>query len=80
MTTNEVKETVFTIVANVCNIDKSVLNENSTVGDFPSWDSLGQLTILQQVQDTFEVEFEPEEMMEIEDISDIITTVQNKVQ
>ena len=76
---NEIKEKVFEIVASVCEVDKSEVNENSTVGDFPAWDSLGQLSILQQVQDDFEVEFEPEEMMDIEDVNDIINTVKSKL-
>lgn len=79
MEINEIKEKVFEIVATVCGVDKSEVNENSTVGDFPSWDSLGQLNILQSVQDEFEVEFEPEEMMDIEDVNDIINTVKGKL-
>ncbi len=79
MEINEIKEKVFEIVASVCGVDKSEVNENSTVGDFPAWDSLGQLTILQGVQDEFEVEFEPEEMMDIEDVNDIINTVNSKL-
>ncbi len=78
MEINEIKEKVFEIVADVCGVDKSEVNENSTVGDFPAWDSLGQITILQRVQDEFEVEFDPEEMMEIEDVNDIINTVNAK--
>ena len=80
MEINEIKEKVFEIVATICGVDKSEVNENSTVGDFPTWDSLGQLNILQSVQDEFEIEFEPEEMMDIEDVNDIIKTVQSKLQ
>lgn len=75
----EVKEKVFEIVANILEIEVSEVTLESTVGDFPSWDSLGQLNILQSVQDEFDVEFEPEEMMDIEDISDIIKAVESKL-
>ena len=61
----EVKEKVFEIIANVLNVNVTEITLESTVGDFPSWDSLGQLNILQSVQDEFDVEFEPEEMMDI---------------
>jgi len=37
------------------------------------------LTILSNVEETFEINFEPEEMMEIEDVKDIINMVQNKL-
>lgn len=79
MEINEIKEKVFDIVAKVCGVEKGEVNENSTVGDFPAWDSLGQLTILQSVQDEFEVEFDPEEMMDIEDVNDIVKTVEAKL-
>ena len=75
----EILEKVIEIVASTCEVDKSEVTGDSTVGDFPAWDSLGQLNILQSVQDEFEVEFEPEEMMDIEDVNDIINTVNSKL-
>lgn len=75
----EIKEKVFEIIANVLNVNVDEIALESTVGDFPSWDSLGQLNILQSVQDEFDVEFEPEEMMDIEDVNDIIKAVESKL-
>ena len=75
----EIKEKVFEIIANVLNVNVNEITLESTVGDFPSWDSLGQLNILQSVQDEFDVEFEPEEMMDIEDVNDIIKAVESKL-
>ena len=75
----EIKEKVFEIIANVLNVNVTEITLESTVGDFPSWDSLGQLNILQSVQDEFDVEFEPEEMLDIEDVNDIIKAVESKL-
>lgn len=75
----EIKDKVFEIIANVLSVNASEITLDSTVGDFPSWDSLGQLNILQSVQDEFEVEFDPEEMMDIEDVNDIIKAVESKL-
>lgn len=75
----EVKDKVFEIIAGVLEVNITDISLQSTVGDFPSWDSLGQLNILQSVQDEFEVEFEPEEMMDIEDVNDIINAVKSKL-
>lgn len=75
----EIKDKVFEIIANVLSVNVSEITLDSTVGDFPSWDSLGQLNILQSVQDEFEIEFEPEEMMDIEDVNDIIKAVESKL-
>ena len=75
----EIKDKVFEIIANVLSVNASEITLDSTVADFPSWDSLGQLNILQSVQDEFEIEFEPEEMMDIEDVNDIIKAVESKL-
>lgn len=73
-------EKVIEIVSTTCDVDKSEVNENSTVGDFPAWDSVGHLSILSNVEEAFDISFEPEEMMEIEDVNDIVEAVKNKVQ
>ena len=76
----DVKAKVFEIVAQVCDTDVANVTMESTIGDFPSWDSMGHLTILQQVEEVCEVSFEPEEMMDLEDVSDIVKAVEAKRQ
>lgn len=71
-------EKVIEIVASVCEVDKAEVTEDSTVGDFPAWDSMGHLSILSQVEENFGISFEPEEMMELEDVSDIVKAIEGK--
>ena len=72
-------EKVIEIIASICEVEKTEVTENSMVGDFPAWDSVGHLTILSTVEEAFEINFEPEEMMEIEDVKDIVNMVQSKL-
>ena len=72
-------EKVIEIVATTCDVEKSEVNENSTVGDFPAWDSVGHLSILSSVEEAFDISFEPEEMMEMEDVKDIVEAVNAKL-
>ena len=72
-------EKVIEIVAETCGVEKSEVNENSTVGDFPAWDSVGHLSILSSVEEAFDISFEPEEMMELEDVKDIVEVVNAKL-
>jgi len=74
----DTKEKIIDIIAGVLKVDRAQITLESGVGDIPSWDSLAQLSILQSVQDEFEVEFDPEEMMDIENVGDIIKTVESK--
>lgn len=75
----DVKAKVFEIVAQVVDTDVANVTLESTIGDFPGWDSMGHLTILQQVEEELEVSFEPEEMMDLEDVNDIIKAVEAKL-
>ena len=72
-------EKVIEIVAATSNVEPSEVNANSAVGDFPAWDSMGHLAILNSVEEAFEISFEPEEMMEIEDVNDIVSAVESKL-
>jgi acyl carrier protein len=79
MDINEIKNKVCEIVAGICGVEASEVSENSTVGDFPQWDSVGHLSILSKVEETFDISFEPEEMMEMEDVKDIAEAVNGKL-
>lgn len=72
-------EKVIEIVAETCSVDKSEVTVNSMVGDFPAWDSVGHLSILSNVEEAFDISFEPEEMMEMEDVKDIAEAVNAKL-
>lgn len=74
-----VEEKVKEIVAQVSDVNVSEVTLQSAVGDFPQWDSMGQMAILQQVEEAFNISFEPEEMMDIEDVKDIIVAVESKI-
>ena len=75
----DILEKVCEIIAEICSVEKNEVNENSTVGDFPAWDSMGHLGILSKVEEAFDISFEPEEMMEMEDVKDIVEAVKSKL-
>lgn len=75
----ETLEKIINIVASTCEVEASEVNGDSTVGDFPAWDSMGHLAILTAVEEEFDISFEPEEMMELEDVNDIVKAVEEKI-
>lgn len=75
----EILEKVIEIVATTCEVEKSEVTSDSTVGDFPAWDSMGHLSILSNVEEAFDISFEPEEMMELEDVNDIVKAIEEKL-
>ena len=73
------QEKVMQIVAEICEVAVENVSLNSAIGDFPAWDSMGQLAILQRIESEFDIQFDPEEMMEIEDVNDIVKAVEAKL-
>ncbi len=75
----EILDKIIEIVATTCEVDKSEVTGDSIVGDFPAWDSMGHLAILTAVEENLEISFEPEEMLELEDVNDIVKAVEGKL-
>ncbi|WP_298074933.1 acyl carrier protein [uncultured Bacteroides sp.] len=77
---DNVKEKIIGIIADTLEIGVSEINDNSSIGDFPAWDSLGHMNLLQNIQDEFDIELDPEEIIELEDVRDIVKAVEAKLQ
>lgn len=71
-------EKVKEIIAETCEVDASEVTEQSAIGDFDSWDSMAQLQILNEVEDAFDISFDPEDLMDLEDVNDIVKAVEAK--
>ena len=59
-------------------ISEDKITLESGIGDFPKWDSLGHINLLQEIQDELDIEFEPEEIIELENVEDIINLATKK--
>ena len=65
-------EKVNEIVHNVLELGDDVeINMNTTREDIPEWDSFGQLAILSEIQDEYDVKFSVDEIQEMNSISSI---------
>ena len=73
------KQTVIGIISTILEVPAEQITMESGIGDFAKWDSLAQISILQEIQDELEIEFEPEEIIELENVEDIIRLAEEKV-
>ena len=73
------EEKVKEIIADVLNVPMSSVEDDLAVGDIPEWDSLRHLTIISTLAKEFSIEFSREELVEIEDVSDIVNLVVDKI-
>ncbi|WP_299106349.1 acyl carrier protein [uncultured Winogradskyella sp.] len=72
---NKVKE----IIADSIEIEVSKIEEDTAIGDFPKWDSMGQIIIISALEKEFDFKFDPEVIMDLEDVGDMIEAVEEHV-
>jgi acyl carrier protein len=69
------KEKVINIAKEVFQND---VNENSKIGDFDSWDSLGQLNLFMALESELDVKFSHEEIIDSDSVEKIVTLIESK--
>ena len=55
------------------------INEDMDSNDISLWDSLHHVTLLSMLQETFNISFDIDEIVEMETVRDIIDTIYGKV-
>ena len=51
------------IFMDVLGTDETALNENFTFKDVPQWDSVAHLSLISELEETFDVMLEPEDIL-----------------
>ncbi len=72
-------EKVKEIIAKVLEVDVSAINDDTAIGDIPEWDSLSHIQIVSAIEKEFGFNFTPDVMMDMEDVSDIVAAVEERV-
>ena len=67
---------ILKLISNILEIPENLLSEDTAIGDFPKWDSINQLLIISELENEFNIKLDPEDIMEMEDISDIIDIIE----
>ena len=72
---SDIQEKVTAIVAQALKIPATDLDMESMFGDIPEWDSLKHVTMITEVENSFDLIFDVDQITEIECIEDIIDLV-----
>ena len=72
----EIKTRTLKVISESIDVSIDLLNEDIAIGDYPSWDSMGQLIIITGLEKEFKIKFDTEDIMELEDIGDMIEAIQ----
>lgn len=70
---------VVAIIAKVLEVSVDNISEDTAIGDIESWDSLRQIAIISALEERYGFQFEPETIMDMEDVSDIVAAVEERI-
>lgn len=74
-TENGTAERIRELAAGVFGVESSSLSLRSTADDVESWDSFAQLNLLVAIEDDFEIELDPEQMQDLQDLGALVDAV-----
>lgn len=65
-------------IAQVLKVEASKVADDLSVGDIPEWDSLHHMMIITGLQKEFGIEFQREELIDVENVADLVALVEEK--
>ena len=74
-----VEAKIKAVMMEILGVDESEIEEDSAIGDLPNWDSLNHLRIIAEVEKSFDIQFTPDVLMDIEDFSDLVKVTKERV-
>lgn len=73
----KIEDRVIKIIAEIIEVDNNKIDEDTAIGDFPNWDSMSQLIIITSLEKEFDIKFDPEDIMDLEDVGDMISAIED---
>ena len=70
---------VVAIIAKELEVSVDIISDDTAIGDIESWDSLHQIAIISALEGHYGFQFEPETIMDMEDVGDIVAAVEKRV-
>ena len=72
----KIEERVIKIIAEAIEVEGNKIDEDTAIGDFPNWDSMGQLVIITSLEKEFDIKFDPEDIISNLDYNSILSTLE----
>lgn len=68
---------IIELIARVLNVPVDDVTLETEIGELDEWDSLRNVQIIAQLEKEFEVKITPDMIMDLEDVSDIISLIKD---
>lgn len=73
------EQEIRNLIAETLKVPITVIQDELCIGDIPQWDSLGHMLLMNALAKHYNIVFQREEMTDLEDVSDIIDLVNEKL-
>ena len=71
-----IKASVKSVMAEVFEIDEATIQDDASQKTVSEWDSLQHLNLMVELEDKFDVSFEPEEIGDMSTLAKIVETIE----
>ena len=71
-----IKPTVKSLMAEIFEIDENTIGDDASQKTISEWDSLQHLNLMVEIEDKFDVSFEPEEISGMTTLEKIVDAIQ----
>ncbi len=75
----ELEKKVIQIIAESLEVSEDQITEDTAIGDIAEWNSLGHIVIISSLEKEFSINFDPEIIMDLEDVSDIVAAIEERL-
>jgi acyl carrier protein len=66
------------IFSSVFDVDGQQITAATTARDIPQWDSLHHVQLIMEIEETFNIQFDLEELTQFENVGDIASAIERK--
>jgi acyl carrier protein len=75
----EIEKKIIKIIAESLEVSEGQITEDTAIGDIPEWNSLGHIVIISSIEKEFSINFDPEIIMDLEDVGDIVGAIEERL-
>lgn len=68
---NKVRDTIISVLQ----INESDFSEDLAIGEIPEWDSVNHVLLIQEIEETFNINIDVTDAIDIEDVFDIFAVL-----
>ena len=70
---------VSKIFDDIFDLKKKKLKKSTNAKDISNWDSINNLKLIIVLEKEFKIKFEPDEIVEIQNVGELIKSIENKI-